>query len=87
MALFGTPRLNLVRESRHSDSLRVIFVAAIRTLGIGTIIALIGLLFDRDSAPMVMITYLLLFVFLLTWFRVGRVVWVLEKTLKVVIRN
>lgn len=87
MALFGTPRLKLVRESKHSDYLRVIFVAAIRTLGIGTIIALIGLLLDRDSAPMVMITYLLLFVFILTWFRVGRVIWVLEKTLKVVIRN
>lgn len=57
MALLRTPRLKPVRESKHSDTLRVVLVAAIRTLGIGTIIALIGLLLDRDSAPMVVITY------------------------------
>lgn len=71
-------RLRVVRESRHFPTLWKVFGAAIRALGLATVVSLVGLVVDRDEAPVYFIIYLLVFSFLLSCVRIARTVWVLE---------
>ncbi|WP_210160588.1 hypothetical protein [Methylocella silvestris] len=79
-------RLAVVRESVEYPTLWKTFSATIRALALGTIIALTCLLFDRDSAPVPWLTILLIFAVLLSLFRIGRTIWVLEQIIGLVTR-
>lgn len=76
-----TERLAVVRESKHYPTLWKVFTATIRTLGFATVVALLGLILDRDSSPMKSVLYLTVFSTMLATFRLGRCVWVLENVI------
>jgi len=72
------PRLRIVRESRHHTTLWSVFFSTIRTVGMATVIALAGLLFDQVTSPKPWLFYLMLFAFIHSCLRITRTVWVLE---------
>lgn len=79
-----TERLAVVRESKHYPTLWNVFTATIRTLGLATVVALLGLILDRDSSPMKGVLYLTVFTSVLAALRLGRCVWVLENVITLV---
>ena len=82
----SSERLAIVRESKHYPTLWKVFGATIRALGLATIIALVGLVFDRDTAPSRLVSYFLVFSFLLSCLRVARTVWILENIIGLMTR-
>lgn len=78
-------RLALLRSSRHYKDLWNTFVSAIRFLGITTIFALIGLVFDRDASQHFYLFIACLGLSMLCVFRVARCIWILEKIVKILI--
>ena len=87
MGFMSSPRLRLVRESQHHQTLYSVFFSAIRYLAVVTVLALVGLLIDRDNAPKVWATYVVLGATLVATARMYRCVWVLEKVIRIVVRN
>lgn len=79
-----TERLAVVRESKHYPTLWKVFTAAIRTLGLATVVALLGLILDRESSPMKWVLYLTVFAMILAILRLSRCVWVLENVITLV---
>jgi len=71
-------KLAFVRESRHYKDLWAVFKSTIRILALATGFALIGLIFDKDNQPMNFLLYCNVFWILLSVFRLGRCIWVLE---------
>ncbi|HEY7974694.1 MAG TPA: hypothetical protein VID72_05075, partial [Ktedonobacterales bacterium] len=47
----SSERLAIVRDSKHYATLWRVFVAAMRGLALATLVALAGLIVDRDAAP------------------------------------
>jgi hypothetical protein len=80
----GTERLTVVRESKHYPILWKVFTATIRTLGLATVVALFGLILDRDNHPMNIALYLTVFASVLAVLRLARCVWVLENVIALV---
>jgi ABC-type phosphate/phosphonate transport system permease subunit len=80
-------RLAVVRESTEYPTLWKTFSATIWTLAFGTIIALICLLFDRDTAPTCWLAVPPVFAILLSLLRISRTIWVLEHIIKLVTRQ
>lgn len=74
--------LHLVTTGPHGGTLRQVFMSAIRSLGIATIIALIGLIFDRGSS--VLLPLLLVFSALLVFFRLSNCVYILGWVFRIV---
>lgn len=88
----NSPKLEVVRNSQHYPTLWKVFSATIRTFGIATIIALIGLIFDRDKVnnidrSQIVVFYFLVLYFLLSTARTIRSVWVLEKVIQILTKN
>lgn len=79
-----TERLAVVRESKHYPTLWKVFTATIRTLGLATVVALLGLILDRDSSPIKAVLYLTVFASILGALRLARCVWVLENVITLV---
>ena len=79
-----TERLAVVRESKHYPTLWKVFTATIRTLGLATVVALSGLILDRDSSPMKWVLYFTVFASILAALRLARCVWVLENVITLV---
>ena len=85
MVAFSTnDRLTVVRESKHYAVLWEVFTATIRTLGFATVVALFGLVLDRDNHPMNAMLYLTVFASVLAALRLARCVWVLENVITLV---
>lgn len=76
--------LRVVRDSPHYPTLWRVFSAANRSLGLATVIALLGLLLDRDGRPAHALVYATLFTGTLASFRLARCVWVLERVMRLV---
>lgn len=74
----GSERLGVVRASAQYPMLWKTFSATIRALALGTIVALLCLLVDRNSDPVRWLIVPLIFSVLLSVFRVARTIWVLE---------
>lgn len=79
-----TERLAVVRESRHYPTLWKVFTATIRTLGLATVVALLGLILDRDGSPMKWVLYFTVFTMILAALRLSRCVWILENVIELV---
>ena len=77
----SSDRLAIVREGRHYLTLWRVFVAAMRALGTATLVALVGLILDRDGAPVPVILYVCVGTTTLAALRLARCLWVLEKVL------
>lgn len=85
MVSFSTDnRLTVVRESKHYPTLWKVFTATIRTLGFATVVALFGLILDRDNHPMNAVLYLTVYASVLAALRLARCAWVLEKVITLV---
>lgn len=85
MVSFSTDnRLTVVRESKHYPTLWKVFTATIRTLGFATVVALFGLILDRDNHPMNAVLYLTVFASVLAALRLARCAWVLENVITLV---
>ena len=80
----GSGRMQVVRQSRHYPMLWKVFFSATRALGLATLVALVALIFDRDSNPISWLMFALFFCSMLVFFRVARAIWVLENVIKVV---
>ena len=85
MVAFSTnDRLTVVRESKPYPTLWKVFTATIRTLGFATVVALFGLILDRDNHPMNPVLYLTVFASVLAALRLARCAWVLENVITLV---
>ncbi len=80
-------RLAVVRASQHYTTLWKVFVAGIHALALATLIALLALIFDRDSSPSKVLLYCCAFASVLALFRVARTVWMLEKVIFLVTKQ
>ena len=80
----SSDRLAIVRESRHYLTLWHVFVAAMRAMGTATLVALVGLILDRDGAPVPVILYVCVGTTTLAALRLARCLWVLEQAIALV---
>jgi uncharacterized membrane protein len=80
----SSDRLELVRDSQHYATLWRVFIAAMRALGAGTIVALVGLVLDRDGAPAPVLVYICAGTTVLAVLRVARCLWVFERVIALV---
>lgn len=78
-------RLALLRSSSHYRDLWAVFTSAIRVLGTTTVLALIGLIFDREAVqrPYIFVTCVGLSA--LCILRMARCLWVLERIVALLI--
>lgn len=72
-----SPKLRIVRESKHYKTIWRVFAATARALAFATVLSLAGLVIDRKGALGIPLSWLVVFVFLLSCLRVSRAVWVL----------
>uniref|UniRef100_A4SDT7 DUF2254 domain-containing protein n=1 Tax=Chlorobium phaeovibrioides (strain DSM 265 / 1930) TaxID=290318 RepID=A4SDT7_CHLPM len=82
VAFINAPRLRIVRESSHYSTLWAVLFSTVRILGVATVIALAGLMFDQAASPKQELFSLMMFLFILSCFRLARTVWVLEKVVQ-----
>lgn len=80
----STPRLRIVRNSRHYQVMWSVFRAAIRALALGTVLALVALVVGRDGVLSDPVLFFLVFAVLLSCLRIARTIWVLEKIIAIV---
>ncbi len=83
----ASERLAVVRESRHYETLWKVFMSTIKVLGLATLAALGGLLFDRDNAPSRLVLYVCGFMIIIATLRLARCVWVLENVIELVTKS
>jgi hypothetical protein len=86
VAVSQMERLAVVRESEHYNDLWDTFMAGIRAFGFATVVALVGLVGDRDEHPVHLLFVATVFAGSLAALRLARCVWILEKVLSVVVR-
>jgi len=80
----SSPRLRIIRNSRHYSTLWKVFGATIRALGFATVVSLAALIVDRDSNPNHWILYAVVFAILLSCVRIARAIWVLENIIALI---
>lgn len=86
IALMPSPRLKLVRESKHYASLYGIFLTAMKFLGLTTIVSFISLFIDTDRSPQVWLTYICLWSSILAFFSVYRCIWVMGRIVDIIVK-
>lgn len=74
--------LYLVTSGPHRDVLRLVFMSAIRWLGVATIVSLLGLVLDRGENPV--FPLLLMFALVLVTFRLANCVYFLGLVVEIV---
>lgn len=84
LGFVGTDRLTVVRESRHYPTLWKAFTAAIRATGFATLVALVGLIVDRNDDPSRAMLTIAIFATTLAVFRMARCIWILENVIRLV---
>ena len=84
IAFMQSPRLEMVRKSRHYPTVYRTYLAAIKYLAFTTAVAIICLLVERDTAPKIWLTYTCLWGAVLSALALFRSVWILEKIIAVI---
>ncbi len=84
LALSGSDKLTVVRNSKHYPTLWRVFRWTIRTLAFATISAVTALILDRDANNWTLWLYACSFFALLAVAQIGRTIWVLEQVVNVV---
>jgi hypothetical protein len=77
-------RLGLLRDSKHYATLWRVFVSSMRALAAASVAALVGLIVDRDAAPVPLILYVCVGTTALAIFRIARCLWVFEQVIELV---
>ncbi|MBI5297686.1 MAG: hypothetical protein HY869_19575 [Chloroflexi bacterium] len=77
-------KLEILRISKHYSVLWDVFKSTIKVLAASTVMALVGLIGDKDANPSNVILYLNLFLSMLCAFRISRTIWVLEYIIAIV---
>ncbi len=80
----SSPRLALLRESQHYPSLWETFFQATKFLGALTVMALVCLIWDKDSSPCTWLVIPFCFFAGLSAVRLVRVIWILEQIIGIV---
>ena len=80
----SSSRLAVLRNSRHYSTLWKIFKSTIWSLAVVTVCALVCLVWDRDDTPLLYLTIIFIYLVLRVLFRMGRVLWVLEKIIELI---
>ena len=80
----SSPRLSLVRNSRHYPVLWKTFLQTTKSLGALTVISLVCLTWDRESSPQTWLVVPFCFLLTLSILRLFRVVWILEQIITIV---
>jgi hypothetical protein len=78
LAFAESPRLRILRRSRHWATLWRVFTRGLRTFIIVALVALGGIILDRDRAPRLWVVYVVVLFVLLGIMRVYRVLWAFE---------
>ena len=81
-AMKESPALLLLKTSSHYKTVFIVFLSACRYLAINTVVSLFGLLIDKDSSPHIWFFFIVLWVSLISVFRLMRCIWVLEQMIK-----
>jgi hypothetical protein len=80
-----SPRFEIIRSSRHWGSIFGIYISGIRWTAISTVFAIIGLVLDRDASPNRPVIVLSAASISFSIYYIGKVLWVTEQVVKVVI--
>lgn len=80
-------KLTIVRQSNHYKDLWGIFKSTIWILGFATVVALLGLIFDKETNPQYIFIYLNILAIILAVFRIGRCIWVLQNIIAIVTKS
>ena len=81
----GMEPMSVVRSSPHYQTLYQIFLRATWALALATLLALLGLVFDRDRNPVTMLLYCNLAASGVASVLVARCVWALERVVLLII--
>lgn len=82
-----SPKLTILRESRHYPTLGQVYASAVTALGLSLCVCIFALIFDKDSRPCIYITYFAFFFSLLSGFRIYECIFVLKKIMAVVFQR
>lgn len=80
-------KLEIVRESKYYPTIWSVFKSTIKILAIATLLALVGLVVDKDVQPLDFILYLNIYFVVISFFRIGRCIWVLENIIAIVTKK
>ena len=80
----SSPRLAVLRNSRHYPTLWRTLFHTTWFLGALTLVALICMIWDRDDAPTTWLVIPLALLVCLSVFRLARVIWILEQVIGIV---
>lgn len=83
LGFIHTKRFEAVRRAGHLKTLLERYVSALRSEAIATLLALVALLIDRDTAPNKVMTALALGSTVIAAWRMGQVLWVTERVARV----
>ncbi len=75
-------QIETLKRSKHYKSIFTIFFSTSKYLGLLLILSLIGLVFDKDTSPVIVITLITLWAIIIVAFRLLRCIWVLERIVK-----
>ncbi len=84
LSVSNKPQLYLVRQNEHSRQLWDVLFSSIKILGLATVLALLGFLFDTQKSPSLWLTYVNFGMILCVVLRLVRCVWVLENVVRIV---
>lgn len=84
VSVSNKPQLYLIRRNNYNRQLWDVLFSSIRVLGLATVLALMGLLFDTQTSPSPWLTYANLGIILLVVLRLARCVWVLEHVVRII---
>lgn len=87
IAFIQSPRLEIVRKSRHYPTIYRTYLAAIKYLAFTTAAAIICLLIERDATPKIWLTYTCLWGVLVSALALFRSVWILEKIIAIITKS
>jgi hypothetical protein len=80
-------KLAVLRKSKQWATLWRVFIGALWVFAIVALLALGGIIFDRDEQPLPSLTYLIFSFFLLGLMRLYRILWAFEKLIGVLVQT
>jgi hypothetical protein len=84
MTFSQDPRMQMIRDSKHYGTMWSVFTKSIGGLSLGTIIALVALVVDRDRHPRHIVLAAVVSATMFAGVRVARCIWLLEQLVRVI---
>jgi hypothetical protein len=86
LAFAESPRLQILRSSRHWATLWSVFLRGLRIYILAALAAVVGMLLDRDRAPSALMSYAVMAVALVGTAQLYRTLWAFENLIRVMTR-